>query len=616
MKKIICCVITVLTLAGCENPAGGGGGRQAPGAPANIKLIETERQLTVTWEAAAGAESYEVFYGTDEETNNGAERPAETRPNVTYYGTSAALITSLSNGTTYYVWVKALNSNGETFSEAASGTPRKAISPPETPKNINVARLDGQLLVNWDIADGAAGYEVYLENNGGWEKKLETAGHGGIISELTNGTEYTLRVRAVNSAGPSGYSASAMGAPAAAPVFTTLEGLAAYFAGKPKNTAAAPYAVALSGFDLSAGELGTTVNALIKVYRAAGGRYFSLDLSGCTGNLTDGVDDANSNVYSLLVNLVLGDSITSIGAYTFNKCRSLKSISLPEGIESIGNYAFQNCSSLQSINLSKKLKSIGTYAFYGCNSLESVILSEGLTSIGNYAFRNCSSLQSVTLPKSLQNIGIYTFANCNSLQYVNLPDGLTSIGTYTFRSCSSLQSITLPEGLASIGAYTFTDCTSLQSITLPKSLESIGNYAFNGCASLQSVTLPEGLETLGNYVFQNCSSLQSINIPAGVSAIPNYAFSGCRSLQPITLPDSITSIGAYAFNNCASLDSVTIRAVTPPAVNANSFGNTSASLKFYVPAGSVETYKNSSDSGKTAWKDVYASRIYAIPDGQ
>jgi hypothetical protein len=104
MKKMLCaiCAVTILALGGCPQPTDGDDER-APGAPLNVRLIEAERQLTVTWKAAEGAERYELYYGSAEETGDGATRPGAKGENVAYYGSTTAIITSLNRGTTYYV---------------------------------------------------------------------------------------------------------------------------------------------------------------------------------------------------------------------------------------------------------------------------------------------------------------------------------------------------------------------------------------------------------------------------------------------------------------------------------------------------------------------------------
>jgi hypothetical protein len=398
-----------LILAGCPQPTDSDEepSPQPPGAPLNVRLIAAERQLTVTWEKAEGAENYELYYGSAEATSGGAERPGAVGENVTRHGSTTALITSLTNDTSYYVWVKAINREGETWSEPASATPQTAVTPPEAPRNVQLTGLDKELLVSWDSADGATSYEVYLGTVSDFAaavKKTESAGLSWLITGLENGAEYTVWVRAVNSAGPSPLSATVQGEPAEAPIFDDIEDLAAYFAEKAGNTAAVPYAVALNGFDLSS-DLTQGNDPLGKVYAAVGGKYFSLDLSGCNGDLGAG---------------------TITGTAPANKDR-LVSCVLPESLESIGNFAFYNCTALASISLPESLTSIGTYTFQYCISLASISLPESLQSIGNSAFQYCPSLASISLPESLQSIGTYAFSGCTALASLSIAEGLKSI---------------------------------------------------------------------------------------------------------------------------------------------------------------------------------------------
>ena len=260
--------------------------------------------------------------------------------------------------------------------------------------------------------------------------------------------------------------------------------------------------------------------------------------------------------WSTKQNIVLPDSVTSLGESAFWRCSSLQQITLPVGVTSIGASAFWNCSSLQRITLPVGVTSIGKWAFEGCSSLQQIMIPDSVTSIGNWAFWGCSSLQQITLPDSVTSIGESAFWGCSSLQQITIPDGVTSIGESAFRGCSSLQQVTLPVGVTSIGESAFRDCSSLQRITLPDGVTSIGARAFRGCTSLQQVTIPDGVTSIGESAFWNCSSLQRITLPDSVTSIGGSAFSGCSSLQQVTLPDSVTSIGKSAFWRCSSLQHI------------------------------------------------------------
>lgn len=150
---------------------------------------------------------------------------------------------------------------------------------------------------------------------------------------------------------------------------------------------------------------------------------------------------------------------------------------------------------------------------------------------------------------------------------------------------------------------------SITSVTadMLAGVTSIGNYAFYYCG-LTSVEIPNSVTSIGNSAFYYCSSLTSVTIGEGVTSIGVSAFCNCTSLTSIEIPDSVTSIGDSAFKFCSSLTSVTVLSTTPPTLDSLAFNGTSSSLKIYVPAESVDTYKEAS-----GWSS-YASKIQAIQE--
>ena len=114
-----------------------------------------------------------------------------------------------------------------------------------------------------------------------------------------------------------------------------------------------------------------------------------------------------SGAYSVKV----GTRIICDNAFTW--CRSLSDIVIPDSVTSIGIGAFFNCSSLSNIVIPDSVTSIGGAAFLTCRSLSSIVIPDSVTSIGDSVFRGCSSLSEIVIPSSVTSIGDWTFNGCN-----------------------------------------------------------------------------------------------------------------------------------------------------------------------------------------------------------
>ncbi len=259
---------------------------------------------------------------------------------------------------------------------------------------------------------------------------------------------------------------------------------------------------------------------------------------------------------ALVTDLIIPDSVTSIGDYAFSGCTGLTSVTIPNGVTSIGSYVFSDCTGLTSVTIPDSVTSIGGSAFSGCTGLTSVTIPNNVTSI-DHTFSGCTSLTSVTIPNSVTSID-GAFSGCTSLTSVTIPNSVTGIGDYAFSGCTGLTSVTIPNSVTGIGDYAFSGCTGLTSVKIPDSVTKISEHAFEDCNSLTSVTIPDSVTNMGNEAFSDCTGLTSVTISDGVTNIGWSAFSGCTGLTSVKIPDSVTSIGSYAFSGCTGLTSVTI----------------------------------------------------------
>jgi hypothetical protein len=187
---------------------------QPPAAPALPTVTAGNATLTVTWTAVDGASSYEIYYAADT-TAPTAETTAIT-DNVTITVLTAT-ITGLTNGAEYSVYVRARNSVGPSaWSAVAKGTP---VLPVPAKPAITVTPGNKQLTVAWAAVTDAESYEVYFAADTTAPAADTPASKTGItvltdtITDLTNGTAYSVYVRATNAAGKSEWSAVASATP-------------------------------------------------------------------------------------------------------------------------------------------------------------------------------------------------------------------------------------------------------------------------------------------------------------------------------------------------------------------------------------------------------------------
>lgn len=302
-----------------------------------------------------------------------------------------------------------------------------------------------------------------------------------------------------------------------------------------------------------------------------------------------------------IIDLVIPDTVTSIGSYAFTGCMGLNSVHIPSSVTEIGVSVFANCPEITSMTVDDGntvydsrdacnaviVTSSGTL-IAGC---QNTVIPGTVTSIGDYAFSECTMLRGINIPNSVTRIGLEAFYRCSSLISANIPNSVTVIGYQAFYGCSALRSVHIPASVRGIASSAFEYCPSITSMTvasgnpqydsredcnaiietvenrliagcmntvIPATVTAIDDYAFSGCSELSGMEIPPSVVAIGDYAFRSCSKLRRVVLPASLVTIGVSAFFDCTALNSISIPATVSSIGAFAFERCPALVSMVV----------------------------------------------------------
>jgi fibronectin type 3 domain-containing protein len=187
----------------------------APATPTGLTATAGNAQAALSWNAVAGATSYNIFRST----TPGGEGSTAYQTTTTNSFTD----TGLTNSTAYYYQVSAVNTGGQSSkSVEVSATPQ--VPAPAAPTGLAANPGDGTVTLSWIAVSGASSYKIYRGTASGTEALVQSGVTGTTYADagLTNGTTYYYQVSAVNGGGESPHSAEASAMPqVAAPAAPT-----------------------------------------------------------------------------------------------------------------------------------------------------------------------------------------------------------------------------------------------------------------------------------------------------------------------------------------------------------------------------------------------------------
>ncbi|MBO4892054.1 MAG: leucine-rich repeat protein [Prevotella sp.] len=304
--------------------------------------------------------------------------------------------------------------------------------------------------------------------------------------------------------------------------------------------------------------------------------------------------------------LVIPNSLTSVGDRVFSGCSGLNSVTIPNSVETIGYNTFRECSGLSSIIIPNSVTSIGNYAFYGCGGLTIVVFGSGVKTIGTEAFSNCTELSNVScFAEQVPKTDAAAFEG-SYIDYATLYVPSSAIESYKsaepwsgFKSILSIdgnQTYLLtykvddevyktyeleeganisPEAEPTKEGYTFSgwseipetmpanDVTVTGSFTRSDANGNFGeNITFSYKGSTQTLTV-SGTGTMSDYnnnantpCYNFKDDIKTIIVEEGVTAIGDGVFDQFTNLTSVSLPNSLVRIGIRAFAECSNLESI------------------------------------------------------------
>ena len=198
-----------------------------PGAPTDLEVEEGDRQLKVTWVAPTntGGLNIEIDHFVIQWQVKDGNWSSPREHTTTDETVLTDTITGLLNGTDYDIRVRADNDvAGQTFQWAyTTGKPRKI---PSAPRSLRVTPGNGQLALSWAAPSDKGGLDInqYIVQWKSGIQEYDTSRQATpivtsqVIGDLTNGTLYSVRVRADNSVEANVYNwAQGTGTPVATP---------------------------------------------------------------------------------------------------------------------------------------------------------------------------------------------------------------------------------------------------------------------------------------------------------------------------------------------------------------------------------------------------------------
>ena len=290
-----------------------------------------------------------------------------------------------------------------------------------------------------------------------------------------------------------------------------------------------------------------------------------LTVSG-NGAMADYTYQSLPGWYSLrdyITQVVVEEGVTAIGAYAFNECTAVVTVTIPSTMTMIGDYAFYQCTGTTDVYFHENLQAAnltwtctqGSFKTDGstlCHvhplQLDAYVTKfhqANVTFVGDqgypFSWPSGATIATLTVDGTLT---ITPIPSPSGGWYYGQMSGYNSTDPGPWNDFRALITrVVFADGTYNVGSSAFENYTNLTSLDLGTTVQKIYTSSFEG-TSLASVTIPNRVEEIWNDAFGNCSSLRTIHIESEAISIDENAFRNTTNVDNIYMyslnPESIT----------------------------------------------------------------------------
>lgn len=313
-----------------------------------------------------------------------------------------------------------------------------------------------------------------------------------------------------------------------------------------------------------------------------------------------------------LKNVVIPDTVETIGDDAFYDCIALTTIDIPDSVTKIESGAFADCTGIAPFDLPDSILEIGNNAFEG-TAITEIELPKNLETLGSNVFKDCASLTALTVPKTVQKAE--KALENSAVTDLTFESGMEIIPDSIGANAPALNNVTIPDTVKELGRRMFADCPQLSGITIPASVQTAHSTPFLN-SGLSVIHFDDAMTRIPNGICEGAVNLTAIDYPAAVTEIGEKAFQNCASLTDITIPDTVTKIEHAAFSQCIGAKSVTIPA-SVTEMGSGAFEKTTALESVFLPASLDVTANDAVNwfSGSGIRSITFADEMELIPSG-